>query len=351
MNVELRNTEPGVFAHRIVPENESLSDCADALVSAHHDNPAFLLGYVPDCDGDRGNLVYYSERLKGAVPLEAQQVFALVCLSELAYLKWKGEARPIAVVVNDATSLRIEAIAAAFGARVFRAETGEANVVNLAQRLRAEGWVVRLLGEGSNGGNITHPSRVRDPLSTLGAMIRLLRLKDATTGTSCYSLWLSAIHRPDNNRTDYDLDDIIDSLQAWATTSAFESYAALKIAAHDKIALKRAYQRVFTENWPRLRGDLEQRYEIISWKAFATIGPEEFDASDDFSASKNGGLRIVFYDKSGTAKAFFWMRASGTEPVFRVGVDIRNGTSTDEAWLRSIHTDFVLKADLLVAQA
>ncbi len=61
---------------------------------------------------------------------------------------------------------------------MFRAETGEANVVNLAEMLRSEGWVVSILGEGSNGGNITHPSKVRDPLSTLGAMIRLLRLPD-----------------------------------------------------------------------------------------------------------------------------------------------------------------------------
>ncbi len=351
VSVKLLNAEPRAFAHRIVPENESLADCADALASAHREDPAFLLGYVPDCDGDRGNLVYYSERLKGAVPLEAQQVFALVCLSELAYLRWKEEARPVAVVVNDATSMRIEVIAGAFGARVFRAETGEANVVNLAQRLRAEGWVVRILGEGSNGGNITHPSRVRDPLSTLGSMIRLLRLNDPSTGASCFRLWLRALGQEGRYTPDYTLDDIIDSLPGWATTSAFESYAALKIAAQDKIALKREYQRVFLDRWPLLRADLERRYGILSWKAFASLGPGEFETSDDFSASKNGGLRIVFYDGSGAAKAFFWMRASGTEPVFRVGADIRDGTSADESWLRSLHTEFVLQADLLAAQA
>lgn len=351
VDVELINTDPGVFAHRIVPENESLSDCADALARAHRENPAFLIGYVPDCDGDRGNLVYYSEALQGAVPLEAQQVFALVCLSELAYLRWKGEARPVAVVVNDATSMRIEAIAGAFGARVFRAETGEANVVSLAQRLRGEGWVVRIMGEGSNGGNITHPSRVRDPLSTLGSMIRLLRLKDTATGTTCFSLWLKAIGQKDRDRPDYGLDNIIDSLPPWATTSAFEPYAALKIASQNKVALKREYQRIFIERWPVLREDLGRRYGIISWKAYASLGPGEFEASEDFGASRNGGLRIVFFDGSGTARAFFWMRASGTEPVFRIGVDIRDGTRTDEAWLRSLHTELVLQADLLAARA
>ncbi len=351
VNVELFNADPRAFAHRIVPENDSLADCADALARVHREDSAFLLGYVPDCDGDRGNLVYYSEALRGAVPLEAQQVFALVCLSELAYLRWKGEARPVAVVVNDATSMRIEAIAEAFGARVFRAETGEANVVNLAQRLRSEGWIVRILGEGSNGGNITHPSRVRDPLSTLGSMIRLLRLHNVSTGASCFSLWLKALGEENRYQPDYTLDDIIDSLPVWATTSAFESYAALKIATQDKVALKREYQRVFLERWPLLSLDLERRYGIISWKAFASLGSGEFETSDDFSASKNGGLRIVFYDADATAKAFFWMRASGTEPVFRIAVDVRGGTSTDEVWLRSLHTELVLKADLLAAQA
>ncbi|MCX8014373.1 MAG: phosphatidylglycerol lysyltransferase, partial [Rectinema sp.] len=171
LGVEARflNTEPGVFAHRIVPENESLEACREALTAVHAENPAFTLGYVPDCDGDRGNLVYWSRRAGTARTLEAQQVFALACLSELAYLRWKNETRPIAVVVNDATSMRIEAIAERLGARVFRAETGEANVVHAAEHVRSKGYVVRILGEGSNGGNITHPGKVRDPLSTLGS--------------------------------------------------------------------------------------------------------------------------------------------------------------------------------------
>jgi len=170
--------------------------------------------------------VYYSKTLRRAVPLEAQQVFALVCLSELAYLRRRDEARQVAVVVNDATSMRIEAIAGAFGARVFRAETGEANVVSCAEKLRAQGWIVRILGEGSNGGNITHPSKVRDPLSTLGSMIRLLRLGNATQGMTCFNLWLDAVSASERYRPGYDLDDVIASLPVWATTSAFEPYAA-----------------------------------------------------------------------------------------------------------------------------
>ena len=343
------NMEPGIFAHRIVPENESLDDCIKALQSAHEKNAAYALGYVPDCDGDRGNLVYYSNRLREAIPLEAQQVFALACLSELAYLKWKGETNRIAIVVNDATSMRIEAIAEVFGAKVFRTETGEANVVCRAERLRLEGWTVRILGEGSNGGNITHPSKVRDPLSTIGSMIRLLRLGDAQKNETCFNLWLEAIGSPERYQPDYDLEDVIESLPQWITTSAFEPHAALKILTTDKIELKNIYQGLFLEDWPKIQPELEQRFDIVSWRAFASLGSDEWEIGSDFGASKNGGLRIVLYNKAGEPKAFLWMRASGTEPVFRILVDIRGGTYADEAWLRTWHKGLVAKADLLAS--
>jgi len=178
VQAELITTEPGNFVHRIVPERDSLDLCRAELYTRYVADPRFMLGYVPDCDGDRGNIVIIDTKNTKAVSLEAQEVFAIVCLSELSYLRLKGVTKPIAVVVNDATSMRIEAIAGILGARVFRAETGEANVVNCAEELRAHGWIVRMLGEGSNGGTIIHPSRVRDPLSTLGSLIRLLRYVD-----------------------------------------------------------------------------------------------------------------------------------------------------------------------------
>ena len=345
------NNEPGAFAHRIVPEGQSLEDCSAALDEAHREESAFVLGYVPDCDGDRGNLVYYSDAVQGPIPLEAQQVFALACLSELAYLRLKGETKPIAVVVNDATSMRIETIAGALGARVFRAETGEANVVACAENLRSQGWIVRILGEGSNGGNITYPSKVRDPLSTLGSIVKLLRLGDAEGGKNCFSLWLNAIGASERYRPDYCLDDVIDSLPPWATTSAFEPYAALKIEAKDKIALKNAYQGLFLDAWPHILPELTKKMGVSSWKAFASIGPREEEIGAEFGNSKNGGLRIILYDDEKAPQAFLWMRASGTEPVFRIAVDIKGGSNADEAWLRSWHTELVRRADLLVAHS
>ena len=166
------NDKPREIVHRIVPEGESLEPCMRFLESLRERDPSVVLGYVPDCDGDRGNLVFWDG--KRARPLEGQEVFALACVSELAHLVLTGELRydeqgkalnRAAVAANGPTSLRVDRIAAAFGVRVFRAEVGEANVVGLARKLREAGYLVRILGEGAAGGVITHPAAVRSPHS------------------------------------------------------------------------------------------------------------------------------------------------------------------------------------------
>ena len=349
------NDQPRLFGHRIVPEGGSLSLCMRLLGEAHATDPAFQLGYVPDCDGDRGNLVFYDKAKGAARILEAQEVFSLSCLAELAALSRaalsrtspdpSGKRPGIAVVVNDATSMRIERIAGYFGAAVFRSETGEANVVNLAENLRSQGWTVRILGEGSNGGTITHPSRVRDPLSTLGAMIRLLRLPDGEGGPNLFRVWLAACGKESAYREDYDLADIIATLPAWITTSVFEERAALRVNTVDKIRLKATYGEVFAAEWEKHKSELRIRFGIASWKAFASNGTEEKEIGADFAASGKGGLRIVFESGAGSPLAFLWMRGSGTEPVFRIMADIEGGTRADEEYLLSWHMGMVRAAD------
>ena len=401
------NDTPRAFAHRIVPEGQSLLPCAAKLELARDSDAAFELGYVPDCDGDRGNLVYYNQNLKRAVALEAQEVFALSCIAELATMALEareasgrqsqlvskadesgGEPR-VAIVVNDATSMRIERIARQFGAQVFRAETGEANVVALADSLRSQGWVVRILGEGSNGGNITHPSRVRDPLATLSAMLKLLRYKDKTTGKNPFEMWLEASSvdyesamptsspGTDYSRPDYCLSDIMATLPLWSTTSVFEERAMLRVASTNHAELKAAYQKVFLREWEQQKAALRERFGIESWRALATNGIFEKDVSSDFAQAGKGGLRIVFSGHTGrlaahghnplrftttveptTAEAgrvghddsckdiaFLWMRGSGTEPVLRIMADIDGGSSEDEAYLLDWQTRMVKEAD------
>ena len=320
------NDRAGAIAHRIVPEGESLDPCCAFLEEQRRRDPCFVLGYVPDCDGDRGNLVIWDAGLHKARALEAQEVFALACVAELAQLAWNGGSAKTAVAVNDPTSLRIDRIAGAFGARVFRAEVGEANVVGLARRLREEGYTVRILGEGSAGGNITHPSAVRDPLHTVLAIAKLLSLR-AVGGNAAFDkpglfqLWCNAFGQAGQYRADFDLAAIIASLPPLVTTGAYSPEAALHVTSADHGALKSRYQAIFLREWEARKNELKTQYGIYSWDAAAYNGMEERKGIADFGAAGKGGLKLCFYDAGGKAIASIWMRGSATEPVFRVIAD------------------------------
>jgi phosphoglucomutase len=356
MGVRLRsvNDRPRAFAHRIVPEGESLADAMRELDAASESDPSFVAGYVPDCDGDRGNLVVRPQSGSRARPLEAQEVFALACVAELSQLVCEGSLsydesgnakQKVAVVVNDATSMRINAIARTFDVDVFRAETGEANVVALAESLRAKGYIVRILGEGSNGGNITHPSRVRDPLATLGALLKLLLVRDSDAGEGLFRAWMRLSGRLSEYRPDFEIGDVLRSLPRFATTSVFESRAALKVKSTDQAALKSRYAEIFTREWEKRRNEWKLRYGVESWEAYATNGSVETRVGSDFAASGRGGLRITLVDAEARPRAFLWMRGSGTEAVFRIMADVENGLAEDEERLLAWHASMVREAD------
>ncbi|MBP3709368.1 MAG: phosphoglucomutase [Treponema sp.] len=311
--------KPGQIAHEIIPEGKNLDWCArelERLQNAGHADA--LLGYMPDCDGDRGNIVFWNETQKRADMLGAQEVFALSVLAELSYAhmlhagdsSYKG-----AVAVNGPTSMRIDEIAAAFNARVFRAEVGEANVVNAANAARAQGYTVRICGEGSNGGNITYPSAVRDPMSTIFAIIKLLKID------GLYKTWCEKSHQHYND--DFTLTDILDSLPRWTTTGVADPEAMLRITTSDHAALKQKFQAIFEKEWGAKRKELEKKYGIASYEAVLTNGTTEMRGAPDFSKSGSGGLKLIFFDKGKTPCAFMWMRGSKTEPVFRIMCDVQ----------------------------
>ena len=342
------NDKPGEIVHQIVPEGEALIPCRDFLEQLRRDDPDFMFAYVPDCDGDRGNIVFFDEIAGSVRPLEAQEVFALACLAELCQLAWMGDKNgkigKTAIAVNDATSMRIDRIAEAFGAKVFRAETGEANVVNLGRLLREEGWTVPVMGEGAAGGSIVHPSAVRDPLQTVMALLKLLRIRSRAGKKGFFELWheRSGCKKPYSN--DFTLQDIISSLPAFTTTSAYSRDACLQTGSVKPAALKKRYQRVFIGEWEKQKGRLHDRWGISGWEARTYNGSKERRRVNDFSISGRGGLRVVFINESGGDCASIWMRGSGTEPVLRVMADVEgvNPALHDEllAWQRGM----VLKA-------
>ncbi len=353
------NEKVGQIAHRIVPEGDSLLYCAHEIERLHQkgataEERGAFLGYMPDCDGDRGNIVVWNEQKQKAEPLEAQEVFALSVIAELSHLAYLGHIKcqngkqavpPVAVAINDPTSLRIEAIAAAFGARVERAEVGESNVVNLARKLRSEGSIVRILGEGSNGGNITHPAAVRDPLNTVFALLKLIVIRDTSEKIGLFHLWCTLSEQEARYKADFTLTDILASLPSFVTTSVYEKDAMLKIRTVDHAILKRKFQAVFIREWENRKTEMEHTYHLHSWTAISNNGIVQTEGLTDFGLSGKGGLKIQFFDAKNRAAAYIWMRGSGTEPVFRILADARGNDVSVERMLLSWLTRLVLEAD------
>ncbi len=331
------------IAHEIIPEAENLVHVAAEMEKLHKEGHSeVVLGYMPDCDGDRGNIVYWDEKAGKAVILKAQEVFSLSVLAELTYSIWQHsdekDFKP-AVVVNCPTSMRINEIAEALGAEVFRAEVGEANVVNLAREKREQGYTVRILGEGSNGGTITYPAAVRDPLNTIFALLKLLMMREG----GLFEMWCTKSGQKYN--PDFTLTDVIESLPKYTTTGVSEPRAVLKVKSTDHTKLKAAFQKAFEASWKKKSADLKKKYGITDWEAVITKGTVETSGVKDFSKSEKGGLKILFKDKEANPLAFIWMRGSGTEPVFRIMCDVKGDNPDMEKALLEWETELIKKAD------
>ncbi|GAB1481688.1 phosphoglucomutase [Treponema sp.] len=351
--IDVLNGEVGNIAHRIVPEGESLETCRLHLEKLHSSDPSFVLGYVPDCDGDRGNLVIWDEKAQGARSLEAQEVFALACMAELAHLVWtgdlsydpKGKAKTkVAIAINDPSSLRVDRIAKAFDVSVFRAEVGEANVVGLARQLREKGYLVRFLGEGAAGGVITHPSAVRDPIDTVFALLKILAIRSKPEKEGLFEIYKKRIGQGDSYSDSFTLSDIISSLPAFVTTSAYVKEAGLKIKSKNQAELKSEYKTIFLQDWETRKEELEKRFGIVSWEALTYNGLVERPI-DHFEESDRGGLKIQFADKKSLAIAFIWMRGSGTEPIFRIMADAEGSDERFERYLLQWQASMIEEAD------
>jgi len=356
LGCDFYSVNDGEIAHNIIPEGNSLVPCRDFLESARKQDPSLILGYMPDCDGDRGNLVFWDESLSGARILKAQEVFALACVAELSSLVWNGKLKydsngkaltKAAIAVNDPTSLRIDQIAKAFGASVFRAEVGEANVVELAGKLIEKGYLVRILGEGSNGGTIIHPSTVRDPIDTLGAIIKLLSIRSKSGETrGLFETWCVLSNQKELYREDFTLADIISSLPAFVTTETVSDDAILNVKTLDHGALKGKYQKIFLREWEEKKSFFKETYGISNWDAIKYNGIEEKRGISSFADAGRGGLKIEFSNLAGETVAFIWMRGSGTEPVFRIMADAVGPDNSLERTLIEWQRQMTLKADL-----
>ena len=334
------NDEAGNIAHGILPEGKNLESAAEFLRKKYSEDSSFTVGYMPDNDGDRGNLVFISENGEVTVP-DAQTVFALAFAAELSFMEYSGMIAEgkTATAVNCPTSMRIEKIASLFGVKVFRSEVGEANVVNLAAEKRAEGYCVRFLGEGSNGGNITHPATVRDPLNTIMSIIKFRAMPEL------YRIWCTRSGA--RFRENPSWDEMIATLPEYRTTATDDPLAKMQITCTDHGLLKNSYEEVFAGEWEKRKKELEEKFGFVSWKEVNYIGTSSIEGTGPETRSKGtkGGLKIIFSDRNGTEKGFIWMRGSGTEPVFRILADSEGADTEKERWLIEWQRNLVSEAD------
>ncbi len=349
------NAKPRQIVHRIVPEGISLNLAKDELVKLNCTDPRYRLAYVPDCDGDRGNIVTI-DRNGNPWVLEAQEVFALSVVSELAYLVYSGlltydaqgnAQQKAAVVVNGPTSGRIEKIAEAFGVEVARAEVGEANVVSLALEKQKAGYIVRILGEGSNGGNITLPSTVRDPINTIFAFIKMLVLRSENGKPGLFEIWCQRSGQMDAYCEQVELFNVAESLPAYTTTSAFEDRAIVSIKTTDHAVLKANYEKILIRQWISKQAELQEKLGVTSYTIINYEGSAIREGAGNRTGTQRGGFKIALNDASGVQQAYIWMRGSGTEPVFRVLADVKGNNPQMESWLLDWHVSMIAEADKL----
>ncbi|OQX29144.1 MAG: hypothetical protein B0D92_05300 [Spirochaeta sp. LUC14_002_19_P3] len=341
LRFEAINALPGAVAHKIEPEGEALEPCRLALEAAHARDSSMLLGYVPDNDGDRGNLVIWDESIGGARILEAQEVFALAVLAELACAPRHSRE---AVVVNGPTSHRIREIAAHYNAEVFEAEVGEANVVNRAAELRAEGYRVRILGEGSNGGCITHPAAVRDPLNTITALLKLMRLPARSGIPAPFADWCRRTGQPEPAGGLPSPAALTASLPRYTTTPSSSARARISISTSDYAALKSAWEEIFARQWLARKNEWKQKFGFANWEEINNEGTVSRSGVAARTGRETGGLKVVFRDDGGSYRGFLWMRGSGTEAVFRVMAELRGNRPEGERELLEWMRDMVVSA-------
>lgn len=327
------NERPGQIEHGIVPEGENLELCKKTLSKVHKLDNNFILGYVPDNDGDRGNFVFVNNRGNASI-LDAQNVFALIASIEMADQVIKKEKRP-AIAVNGPTSQRVDEIASIIGVDVFRSDIGESNVVALAKKLRGEGYSVHVCGEGSNGGIIANPAKVRDPMNSIMSIAKLYSVH------GLYALLLESLSKYKNKR-DVSLATLISSLPSYTTTPAFSKDAVLRIKCPDFDLLKLEYERLFLSEVNGYLTEGLAQYEIRQYEGTN----EEIGIGIEHRPKKSqGGYKVIFYDNFMKFKASLWFSKSRTEPVMRVMVDVKGDNKDLHDKLLSWQRSLVLRAD------
>jgi len=164
-NLILVGEKPGDFQRDIEPTEETLRETLRRLGN----DRKWHLGFGWDGDADRMEVFLPSGQV-----VSGQYLLAIAVNEVLTLCRKQG--RPLApVVINDATSYVVKEVAGRHGVEVVEVEVGEINVVLAMEQHQA--WIG---GEGSNGGVIFPPTRVRDGTLMMLAILKLLAERPTT---------------------------------------------------------------------------------------------------------------------------------------------------------------------------
>jgi phosphoglucomutase len=184
---------------------------------------------------------------------------------------------------------------------------------------------------------------VRDPLGTVTALLKMLRIRSSHGKKGFFELWRE--RQCQLYRSGFTLPDILASLPVFTTTSAYSETARMSIKSGDHALLKERYQKIFLREWERQKKRLCSDWNIAGWKAAIYNGSAERRGIEKFSEAGRGGLRILFYDEDGEERSSLWMRGSGTEPVFRVLADVEGSNRPLHDRLLEWHRAMLNEAD------
>lgn len=320
------NNQLGCFPHAIVPEGKSLLELKNAMESSKWKNKNILFGYAVDCDGDRGNILLYQSNNTVIAP-DAQTTFALAAIARLSLteLFYPQKINQTAVVVNGPTSLRIDHLVKQFGAKLFRSEVGESNVIKLAKKL-SNNHFISIIGEGSNGGCIIPPSVVRDPLTMIVSLVQLLFLKNDFS--SLKEIAIKRLNAPKKLLTipnQFFLASLLPYLNTFQSTSVFEPQSVLKIKNLLQKEFKKNYEIIFKKEWDLKKSKLTKG-EIIDYQFINYEGIHTYYGEANRHNLEDGGLKVAFYNYKKEQIGFLWFRFSKTEPVLRLSAEHRQST-------------------------
>lgn len=269
--VHLHAESSGIFPHTPEPTAENLSGeggLCDAVPGLKAD-----VGFAQDPDADRLAIVdehgaYIGEEYTLALCAEA-------VLSAGLSAERDGDACEPVLVANLSTSRMIDDVAARHGGRVVRTPVGEANVVEVMKKLKAEGANVVLGGEGNGGVIWPEVVYVRDSLSSMALVLSLM----ARTG-----------------KTVSELVKQIDSYSPGGGDGSGYAIVKRKVSIASKADAAPAVKKV----------------------------SEAYSGRDDAAVDLQDGVRVDFPERG----LWVHVRASNTEPIMRL---IAEGPSRSEA--------------------